>query len=216
MSLKNFLENLSETQRNQVYEIATDMDSFYINTAKYCFPKAHIVIDHYHVIALALRKLDELRLLIQSTSDIKLPKRILHKHRHKLSEKDKFKLDECLKENPEIRSMWIIIQELRKVYRKKNWKAGDSQFRWVLKLCKDSCLTEANELAKTLKRWRPNILNYYISRTTNAFTEGTHTKFEMIKRQHCGIRNVERFAKRLIFCTLPFHFILQILPDLFK
>lgn len=190
------------------------MDCFYINTARKCFPKARVVIDHYHVIALSLRKLDELRLLIQNTSKQKIPKQILHKYRPKLSEKDKTKLDQCLAENPEIRAMWIIVQELRKVYRQKNWKAANSQLRWVLKLCQDSRLIQAAELAKTLTRWRTEILNYYISKTTNAFTEGTHTRFELIKRQHCGIKNIERFAKRLIFCTLPLTSILDNLSRL--
>lgn len=192
------------------------MDCFYINTAIKCFPRAHVVIDHYHIIALSLKRLDDLRLLIQNTEKRSLPKKLFHQHVHKLSDKDKVKLAQCLEENPEIKAMWLIIQEVRKIYRQKNWKKANSQLRWVLKLCEDSGLSVAKDLAKTLIRWRKYILNYYISKTTNAFTEGTHTRFELIKRQHCGIRNIERFAKRLIFCTLPFACILQILPDLFK
>lgn len=106
------------------------MDPFYVNTAKECFPNAHIVIDHYHVIALSLQRLDELRLVIQNTSKKKLPKKLLHKHRYKLSQKDSNKLNQCLQENPEIRAMWTIVQELRKVYNQRNWKKANSQFRW--------------------------------------------------------------------------------------
>jgi len=188
------------------------MDSFYINTAKECFLKAHIVIDHYHVVSHALRALDSFRLLIQRTDKIKLPlsKKALHKTYYELTELETQKLKECFQMSDDFRKMWLIVNEIRKIYHQSNWKQANSQFRFVLKLCRDSNLPQANDLAKTLTRWREEILNYYISKTTNAFTEGTHTKFERIKRNHCGIKNVERFAKRLIFCALPFSTITDI------
>lgn len=41
-------------------------------------------------------------------------------------------------------------------------------------------------LAKTLTRWYEEMLNYYISKTTNAYTEGIHNHFERLKRNHFG------------------------------
>jgi len=65
-------------------------------------------------------------------------------------------------------------------------------------------------LAKTLSSKKEEILNYYISRITNAYTEGVHRRYELIKRGHCGIRNIESFSKRLMFCMLPFSVIAKI------
>jgi len=34
-------------------------------------------------------------------------------------------------------------------------------------------------------------------KTTNAYTEGIHNHFERIKRNHFGIRNIERFLQKV-------------------
>lgn len=65
------------------------------------------------------------------------------------------------------------------------------------------------EKPKTLRRHKENILNYYLSKSTNAFTEGVHTRFELLEKDHCGVRNIERFAKRLLFSFIPFSYIAQ-------
>ncbi len=187
------------------------MDTFYLAVAEECFPKARIVIDHFHILQHAFKLVDELRTTLQAVHKKKFAvKQIMRKHPHELKEYEWKKLNECFEYFPDLRCAWNILQEVRAIYRQRNWKDGCSQIRKTVWYCRQSCIPEMEALGKTLKRWKDKILNYYISRTTNAYTEGIHTKFELIKRQHCGIRNVERFAKRLMFCMLPFTIITQI------
>jgi len=187
------------------------MSTFYLGVVRSCFSKANIVIDPFHVIQRACQLTDELRTSLQAIHKKKFPvKQIMRKPKHKLKENEWEKLNECFECYPDLKRAWLIMQETRKIYRKKNWKAGCSQLRKTVWYCKQSKIPEMEALGKTLSRWKEKILNYYISRTTNAYTEGIHTRFELIKRQHCGIRNVERFAKRLMFCMLPFSVITQI------
>jgi transposase len=186
------------------------MDPFYSNLVEDCFPNAKLVVDHYHIIAHALKKMIELKNILQTVHKKRFTLNlVLRKPIFKLTKEEYNSLHPLFNTYPEVKKAWIIIQEVRKIYYQKNWKGANSQFRWVLKLCLDSEITEMIELAQTLNRWKEPILNYYISKTTNAVTEALHAKFELIKRQHCGIRNVARFAKRLMFCTLPFSYILQ-------
>lgn len=193
------------------------MDTFYLNIAKESFPEARIVIDHFHVLQLAFRQADELRRILQALHKKKFAVRqIMRKSEYELTEREWKKLNECFEHFPDLRRVWIILQEVRKIYRQRNWKAGCSQLRKTIRYCRQSGITEMESLGKTLVRWKEMILNYYISRTTNAYTEGIHTKFELIKRQHCGIRNVERFAKRLMFCMLPFSTVTQIFAQSFS
>jgi len=77
------------------------------------------------------------------------------------------------------------------VYWQNDCKAGHKQLCHVIRLAKRSEIWEMKDLAKTLERWFESILNYYISKTTNAYTEGIHTHFERIKRNHFGIRNID-------------------------
>lgn len=198
-------------------EVCIDMDTFYLNIAQDCFPEARIVIDHFHVLQLAFRQADELRRVLQALHKKKFAvSQIMRKSPYELTGKEWGKLNECFDSFPDLRRAWIILQEVRKIYRQKNLKAGCSQLRKVIWYCRQSGITEMESLGKTLSKWKEMILNYYISRTTNAYTEGIHTKFELIKRQHCGIRNVERFAKRLMFCMLPFTTISHIFAQSFS
>lgn len=197
--------------RLAVKEVCTDMDPFYMNVGREVFPNAHIVIDHYHVIAWALRLMDEVRRNLQTLHKKKFQvKHILMKPIHKLTNKEFEKLQPCFQAFPEVKKAWIIIDQLRKVYWQSNWKESCSELRKTIWYCEQSEITEMATLAKTLRRWKQEILNYYLSKTTNAYTEGTHTRFELIKRDHCGIRNIERFAKRLMFSLMPFSVITQI------
>lgn len=203
---------ISEEDRMAVTEVCTDMDDFYINVAKECFPNAKIVTDHFHVIAWGLKLMDSLRTNLQVVHKKKFDvKKLSHKVSHQLTDKEFQKLQPCFEAFPEVKVAWKIIHQLRKIYWQKNWKKGESQLRKVIWLCKQSGIGEMEDLAKTLKRRKEHILNYYISRTTNAKTEALHSRFETMKRLHCGIHNVERFAKRLMFCLFPF----SVLTDIF-
>lgn len=186
------------------------MDTFYLGIAEECFPNARIVIDHFHIIQWALKLTDELRLNLQAVHKKKFPvKQIICKPVHELEKAEWKKLNECFDYFPDLKRAWLIVQEVRQIYNKSNRKKACSQLRKTIWYCIQSQISEMETLGKTLKRWKEGILNYYISGTTNAYTEGLHNRFETIKRQHCGIRNVERFAKRLIFCLLPFSVITQ-------
>ena len=188
------------------------MDYFYINAAKECFPNAKIVIDHYHVIAWGLKLMQSVRTTLQTIHRKKFDvKKLLMKPANQLTKKEFKKLQSCFETFPEVKVAWKIIHHLRKIYWQKDWKNAESQLRKVVWLCEQSHISEMEDLAKTLKRRKEHILNYYISKTTNAITEALHSRFETMKRLHCGVRNVERFAKRLMFCLLPF----SILTDIF-
>lgn len=181
------------------------MDSFYINLAKDVFPRAKVVMDHYHVIAWGLKLMNELRTLLQSIEKRSFQvKKELMKPMHKLTPEERKKLQPCFEAMPDVKRAWILVHELRKVYYQRNWIEAHSQLRKTIWLCEQSQIEQMRDLAKTLRRRKVEILNYYISRASNAKTEALHARFETMKRLHCGIRNVERFAKRLMFSLLPF------------
>ena len=193
-------------------EVCTDMDIFYINLAKEVFPNAKIVMDQYHIIAWGLHQMNALRTLLQNLSGKKFQiKPLLMKPSHKLTKQEFQQLQPCFDAFPEVKKAWKIIHQLRKVYWQQDWRKAHSQFRKVIWLCDQSGIDEMKDLAKTLKKRKAEILNYYLSKTTNAKTEALHSRFETMKRLHCGIRNVDRFAKRLMFSLLPF----AILSELF-
>jgi len=199
-----------EALRLAVREVCIDMDPFYLNTALECFPNAKIVIDKFHVIQWSIQLMEDLRRLLQTIHKKKFKVAgIIKKDPGQLTENEWKRLEECFECYSDLKRSWLIVQEVRLIYRKGNFKKACSQLRKVIWYCEQSDIDQMKQLAGTLRRWKYPILNYYISRTTNAYTEGIHNKFETLRRGHCGIRNVERFAKRLMFCMLPFSIIIQ-------
>ena len=209
--VKKKLLEISKKDRLAVEEVCTDMDEFYIRVALECFPNAKIIIDHYHVIAWGLRQMNELRTMLQCIEGKKFQvKHLLMKPAYKLSDAEFRKLQPCFEAFPDVKRAWKIIHQLRKVYWQQDWRKANSQLRKVIWLCEQSQIEEMQGLAKTLKKRKAEILNYYISKASNAKTEALHSRFETMKRLHCGIRNVDRFAKRLMFCLLPFSVLTQL------
>jgi len=197
--------NSSLEQRLAVKEACIDMDGRMLAVARKCFPNAQIVIDRFHVIQAANRNLDSYRCRLQKMQGINLNflKQLFAKSKYELSSKEQKLLDGAFKKLPKLKDSYEIIQELRDIYRCKDLQDAEKKFGMVITHCLASRIPDMLELAAMLKRWDEKILNYYLSKTTNAFTEGIHNRFETIKRNHFGVRNYERFVKRLMYIFLP-------------
>jgi len=59
------------------------------------------------------------------------------------------------------------------------------------------------EIHNTLTKWKPYILNYFYSRTTNAFIEGCHNKIKLIKRTSFGFRNFTNYMMKITLAFTP-------------
>jgi transposase len=57
---------------------------------------------------------------------------------------------------------------------------------------------------KTIKRWLPEIVGYFSSRTTNGIVEGINNKLKLLKRSGFGFRNFHNFEIRAL---LSWHFL---------
>lgn len=212
--LKQELLKVDLKFRKAVKEVCIDMDSFFPAIIKECFPNAKIVIDHFHVIQWGVHLLKESKKIFQDVNNEKYRiNQYLMIPAHKLKKTEYQKLKKVFDKVPELKSSWKIIHQLRKVYWKDNREDAEKQLKHVIKLCEDSESKYMRDLSKTLNKWYDKILNYYISKSTNAYTEGIHNHFERIKRNHFGIRNIERFCKRLLFCTMPMAIFLNLIAQ---
>lgn len=210
--LKQVILDIPSYKRLKVKEVCTDMDPYYINIVSECFPNAKVVIDHFHVVAWAIKKQEDFRRLLQQMSNKKSNigvRSIIMKPSHKLTKTEFEKLKLFFEDFPDVKRAWKCVHQVRKIYWQDNWKKAFSQLRKAVWYCEQSSIPEMKELAKTLTKHKESILNYYISKTTNAYTEGVHTRFELLERGHCGVGNMERFAKRLLFSFTPFYIIAQ-------
>jgi transposase len=218
LSQKGLLKELLTVDydlRMAVKEVCIDMDSFFPAIIKECFPNAVIVIDHFHVIQWAVHLLIQEKMVFQDINNE--PYRInqlLMIPTHKLSPEQFKKLEEVFKKVPNLKKDWKTIHQRRRVYWQKNREAGKKQLEYAISLCKESDSKYIyKDLVGTLTRWFDEILNYYLSKTTNAYTEGVHTRFELLKRGHFGVKNIERFCKRLLFFMMPIEIFLNLIAQ---
>lgn len=64
--LAQWCESLAEARRGQIKEICVDMSDVPIAILHKYFPAAHLIIDHFHVIAHAIKQMNQLRRNIQN------------------------------------------------------------------------------------------------------------------------------------------------------
>ena len=57
---------------------------------------------------------------------------------------------------------------------------------------------EVVRLAKTIKRWEPQVLNFFTTRRTNARSEAQNLVTEKLRRVAHGMRNFEHYRLRLL------------------
>jgi len=152
----------------RVIEVSMDMTKSLKKQIKLLFPRAKFVIDHFHVIAYLNNIIrDEYQFTIRYGY---------------LSKEDKAKL--------QIRTKGMGI--VRLLYQRgRHWTERDREkIKTVFKVM-------PRVAKRTLKSNLEDILNYFDKKTTNAFTEGCHTKVKLLKRISFGLKNHQVYVEKL-------------------
>lgn len=203
LTLVNFLRLLPQGIRDRVSEVCIDMKPSFKNAVKSVLPNAIIVLDHFHVIQDAGRWLEQARLIEQEPGHKSIPRWPLIKNSENLTLSQNDQLGYILQKYPRLKGFYWVKETLRSFY-----KAGSKQEAATIldRIILNARCGDDPELyiwARTLQRWRKELLNYFNSRTTNAYTEGVHTKIKWLKRTSFGFRNMEVYVKRLLLAFLP-------------
>lgn len=204
-SLRQWLRDVPRPIKRKISEVCIDMKELFRSVIEQELPEASIVVDHFHIISDANRRLEEARRLEQEMESRKHIGRRwwFIKGRERLKDQERQCLDNLLKKYPELKAFYYFKEQLRSFYKARNREeAATLLSRIILNMeCNDDAAI--NQWGNTLKRWRKYILNYFISKTTNAFTEGAHTKIKMIKRLSYGFRNVEIYIRKMMLAFIP-------------
>jgi transposase len=210
IDLERFLKILPLSIRRKVKGVAMDMTNKHIRLIRKYFPQALIVVDHYHLVSLAIRHMQSIRISLQSARRIIIPiKRELDKNKENLTDYEIKKLERYFKIFPEIKIAYLAKERVRSIYRSNNYAKAKERLELLVDDLAETNETDLKELSRTLTNWKDEILNYFKCRITNAYTEGLHTKCKLIKRKSYGFRNVETYVRKLILGLFPISFILS-------
>jgi transposase len=202
-TLKGFLKKIP---KEKVKEVCIDMKAGLRKAAEGLFPLAEVVVDHFHIVADANRRMDEARRIEQDVyrkRKVQIPRKIFLVGREKLSEDKKHRVDELLAKYPSLNGFYWAKERVRELYRQGSREEAMRILDNIIFNLKSSDDGELIRWANSLKHWRGPILNYFTNRTTNGFTEGCHTKIKMLKRNSYGLRNVDVYWRKMLLGFVP-------------
>lgn len=200
---------------NSVTDITSDMCHGYRNSMQSLFPKATLTVDKFHVIKMVGEAVDNVRKRESHCKDksknsiLKGTKYIWLTNRDNLKEKQANKLDEILSSE---KSLDTIIAykyklKLQELYNNSlDYESACYFFEDLVLEMANSSVHEIRKVSESLTRNAVEILNYFISRKTNAILEGFNSKISLIKSKARGFRNMENFKNMIYFCMGGFNF----------
>lgn len=215
-AVMNYLDNKTEEELSRVVELCFDMKFQQRRTVQDYFPGIPVTIDKFHVLFRLAYLIDaDRRFICPGLGRCKFENlsQAMRKPIFKLIQKEKEYLDKMFDQYPELKVRYDIYQKLAKFYGSKNKDEGRSRLGEVQDDIRNlDKLSYLRPFANTLKVLEEDILNYFDNRTTNAFTEGVHTKIKMLKRTSYGFKNPEIYIKKMMLAFLPFAIISLLLP----
>lgn len=182
-----------------VHTVVIDMWEPFQKAALTVYPSACIVVDKYHVVQKVNQALDEVR---KNIPGLKKSRFKLLKGMEKLKDDEIEQLNCILEEYPELYDAYFLKETFRDFYRASNYDIAHDLLEEWIDLARNSPLLPFRQVAKTLEKWKAQILQYFLTPYTNNRIEGTNHKIKNIKRRSFGYRNPERFRLRVFLeCT---------------
>ena len=200
--LKKVLRSLSPKVKSLISEVVIDMCNLYLKAVKETLPNTSVVVDHFHVIQDANHRIDEERRILQDIFKKRIPRYIFTKNKEDLKGLQIHLLADIIKQYPELHMFYATKERLRDMYTSKTKEEAIERLRTIIASLTSTDDGELITWGRTLSYWKPYILNYWNSRSTNGYMEGIHNKMKLIKRISFGFRNKEVFIHKVMLSVL--------------
>lgn len=195
-SIKKQIEHIPG--RENVKWVTLDLSETYKGFIFDHFPNAQMVADKFHVLRLLTPHLIKRRKLISTDRMSYRSKKLLTMSSMNLDYFDRKAIWKFLENYPELKELYSWKERLFSFYRIKGYKRAKIAMEYMLKDMGQSNLKEIKTLFKTLSKWKEEILNYFITRLTNARTEGFNNIAKLVQRRAFGYKNFENYKRRLL------------------
>ena len=209
----NFFASIPIRLRNTIERVCTDMYLGFVNATREQLPRAHIIIDRFHVARAYRRCADqvrrvELKLLKQQLSkkeyeQIKGAMWPFRKSLEQLSDDEWELLQRLFTYSTKIKEAYLLREELTEIFeRQYNPKGAKCAIRAWCKRVRSCQISQFDSFLKTIETWLEPIANYFLERLTSSFVEGFNNRVKVLKRRCYGIFDVDHLFQRL---TLDLH-----------
>lgn len=196
---KSLIEQFSHLEgRENVKLVAMDMSSTYKKFVRDFFPNAMIVADKFHVLRLLTPTIMKMQKEIHGHRQEMYLKKIVLKNRMKMDYFLRSDVDKYLKQHPELDMIYRFKERLYEFYRTKGVvRAARGLYKFINQL-KGTGHKALLKLAKTLERWKKEVLLYFETGLTNARTEAFNKTAKLVQRKACGYKSFKNYRLRTL------------------
>jgi transposase len=193
-----------------VHTVAIDPHRGYANGVAEKLAHATLVVDPFHAIRLANMAIDDVRRRVQNdtlghrgrTGDpLYGIRRLLLRANERLSDHARSRLEAGLAAGDpldEVLDAWLAKEALRHSYAADTMVEAARRFDAFLREAKSSAVPELHRLAKTMSRWRAEILAHHRTGASNGPTEAVNHLIKKVLRVAHGFRNLDNYRLRLL------------------
>ena len=181
---------------NKIEQFVSDMSKAYISGKEFCFPKATLTIDKFHVKQIMLKAMDMVRQEEQGKKQSRsrsAGRKLLMIPETRQTEQQQEKVASLSKQYPKTGRAFRMVQSLDDMYRCNNISEAETVFKKLISWLRRSRLEPMKAVANTLKRHKESILSYFYSRVTNAIAEGINSLIQSAKRRARGFGTYEGY-----------------------
>ena len=217
--LVRFLDRIPTWAKRKMDEVVIDLRAGYKRAIKKALPShVRIVADPFHVVRDANKRLDnerkvaeEIHFALKGTK-IKIPKRCLMTGKERLRGKRRREVEKILAKYDNIRVFYHFKERIRSLYRAKTYKEAKRILSSIIEEMRSYKRWPAlRKWQKSLEKWHDEILNHFISKSSNGKVEGYNVVVKLLKRISFGIRDAELYAKKIMLGLVPMKFSPQVL-----
>jgi len=118
-TILRFLREIPSSQKERIREVCIDMDQTLLSAVEEELPEAQVVVDHFHLIQDANRRVDEARKIEQDAWKVEIPRKLFLVAKEKLSPKEKAKVEFWCQKYPSLKEFYWMKEALRSFYQLK-------------------------------------------------------------------------------------------------
>jgi len=196
---------LDEHQRETVCAVAIDMSAPYIKAIRMHLKHADIVHDRFHIskhLGEAVdktRRREHSRLCKKGDRQLTGTKYLWLKGMEHLSDEALANIRMLKRMELEVSKAWYLKELFKHFWDRRDKEYARSYFNHWLGEARRLGVKEMKPVARMLGKHLENILTYFETYITNAFSEGINSKIQSLKSAARGFRNFENYRTRILF-----------------
>jgi transposase len=196
-----------EDALEQIHCVSMDMWKPYINSVEQNLPagKAAISHDPFHLIKNMNEAVDQVRrqevalLTREQAEPLKGTRYMWLYGFENLPPKWGKRIKEFKQSQMKTARAWRLKETLRGMYQCKTWAQAEAFFKDWNRDAMRSKLDPVKKVAKMIKAHLVQVLNFFIHRVTNAYSEGFNSTIQALIKRANGYRSRERLKRDLYF-----------------